>query len=428
MFTELFEHPIIPYDETSIGLGDVFMKACGLIVEYNPLHNGHVYHIKEAKKLAGADCIIAVMSGSFLQRGEPAIIDKFHRTEAALSSGVDIVLELPYAYAVQSSEWFAKGSVRTLDAIGVSSICFGSESGNIDGFMISHHLLKEKEPAYSKELKDHLKQGYSFPKASTIAKQNVGLTSEGIDLTKPNNILGFSYVNTILNDRLPIKPLTIKRTNSGYHDQSISGTIASATSIRKQLLLHSNVPTDVVYTIPNKTLEQLQSYKQTTSLWHSWEDYFPLLHYRVLTMSPNELAAIEGVEEGLEHRIKETAKHATSMEQWITAIKTKRYTWTRLQRLFVHILTNTKKKDIHFIKSLPTIPYIRVLGMTKTGQKYLNEHKKEIDTPIITSFSSKQNPLLAIEEKASLAYYSILPPNIQKQLFKQELNKKPMIV
>src|SRR5690625_4124814 len=217
------------------------MKACGLIVEYNPLHNGHLYHIEKAKSISQADCMIAVMSGSFLQRGEPAIIDKFHRAKAALASGVDIIVELPYPYAVQSSHLFAKGSVHSLAELGVSSICFGSESGDISNFTTSYHLWKENDAIYTDRLKRYLSAGHSFPLASMKALEFIGLTTGQMDLSQPNNILGFSYVKAILDDHLPIKPLTIKRTNNAYHEQEISSPIASATSIRRELILQDQI-------------------------------------------------------------------------------------------------------------------------------------------------------------------------------------------
>src|SRR5690625_6062685 len=175
-------------------IGDVFMRACGLIVEYNPLHNGHVYHIQSAKKVSKADCMIAVMSGPFLQRGEPAIIDKFHRAKAALASGVDIILELPYPYAVQSSHLFAKGSVHSLAERGVSSICFGSESGDISTSTTGYHSWKENDGIYTDRLKRYLSAGHSFPLASMKALEFIGLTTGQMDLSQSNNILGFSFV------------------------------------------------------------------------------------------------------------------------------------------------------------------------------------------------------------------------------------------
>ncbi len=406
---------------TNLHVGDEQMKACGLIVEYNPFHNGHVFHIQEAKKVSNADCIIAVMSGSFLQRGEPAIIDKFHRTKAALSAGVDIVLELPYPYAVQSSDLFAKGSVHTLNEVGVSSICFGSESGDISHFTKSYETYNKHKITFKETLKSCLNQGLSFPEASRKAYEKIGLANTKMDLSKPNNILGFSYVKAILDNDLPINPLTITRTQSGYHDQTITGAIASATSIRSKLFTDQAISAEIKDTMPAETLSQLQLYKHEATTWHKWEHYFHLVHYRVLTMSLNELASIHGVDEGLEYRIKRTANDVISLDEWIGKIKTKRYTWTRLQRIFAHILTNTTKSDIETAKSSSSVPYVRILGMTEIGQSYLNRQKKNIEVPLVANLSRHTDPLLSLEEKASRAYYSILPAKKKRDFHKQEL-------
>lgn len=403
------------------------MKACGLVVEYNPLHNGHVYHIKKAKESSSADCMIAVMSGSFLQRGEPAIIDKFHRTKMALASGIDIVVELPFSYAVQSSELFAKGAVQTLHQIGVSSICFGSESGEIEDFMKAYHLSKEKEYIYTTEFKEQINKGYSYPRASKLAYEKIGLTSLKMDLSKPNNILGFSYVKEILDNHLAIEPLTIKRTHDNFHNLQITNNIASATSIRHKLLLQKDLTNDIEQTMPEESVTQLINYKNKTTMWHSWEKYFPLLHYRIMTMSIEELRKINGVNEGLEYRIKEKAKDALSFFDFIQAVKTKRYTWTRLQRVFVHILAHTKKSDLTQIHNENTVPYIRLLGLTSIGKDYLKNKKKQIDLPILSQFNRNQHALLTMEERATDAYYSILPAQIKNKLRRQELNP-PIII
>ena len=184
------------------------MKACGVVVEYNPFHNGHLYHLQKSKELTNADCMIAVMSRNFLQRGEPAIIDKFHRTKAALAAGADIVIELPYAYAVQSSELFAKGAILSLHELGVSSICFGSELGEIEPFLTLINRLEENKHIFDETIKKLLKQGLSYPKANSEALEKIGIHE--IDMMKPNNILGFSYVKTIFANQLPIKPFTIQ--------------------------------------------------------------------------------------------------------------------------------------------------------------------------------------------------------------------------
>ncbi|MFS0672332.1 nucleotidyltransferase [Ornithinibacillus sp. 179-J 7C1 HS] len=403
------------------------MNVCGLIVEYNPFHNGHLYHIEQAKKQTNADCVIAVMSGSFLQRGEPAIMDKFHRAKAALLSGIDIVVELPYVFAVQSSDLFAKGSVLTLHELGVNSICFGSEAGNIQEFINGYQAFIHNKPTYQTNLRHHLQAGYSFPEASKLAYESIGLTKNGIDLSKPNNILGFSYVRTILENHLPIQPITIKRKNSEYHDTEITGSIASATSIRKKLLEEKKVLSDLTNTMPPATIHELQNYQSFATTLHYWESYFPLLHYRVTTMSVEELAHIHGVEEGLEHRIKKTAKEVSTFYDWVQAIKTKRYTWTRIQRILAHLLTNTTKSEIERLTTRNHVEYVRLLGMTKKGQEYLNTHKKEMNVPIYPKLTRDIHPMLEVEERATNAYYSILPIEKRYALMKQEL-KGPVLV
>lgn len=407
-------------DNLSI-IGGVHVNVCGLIVEYNPFHNGHAYHIDQAREIANADYVIAVMSGSFLQRGEPAIMDKFHRASAALSAGVDIVVELPYVYAVQSSELFAKGSVQTLHELGINRICFGSESGDIQAFTKAYHEFTENQNQFQLQVKQSLKEGLSFPEASRTAYELIGLTSKEMDLSKPNNILGFSYVRTIFENNLPIEPLTIKRINSNYHDTEITSPIASATSIRKQIFEAQTSLTDLKFTMPSSTLVELDAYQIKAGLLHSWEEYFPFLQYRVLTMPTDELASIHGVVEGMEHRIKKTAKEARTFYDWVDRMKTKRYTWTRIQRIFVHLLTNTKKTEIEYFTTLPSVPYVRLLGFTRRGREYINTIKKQLNVPLYSKLSRNIHPMLEIEERASNAYYSIIPTLKRIELQKQEL-------
>ncbi|MEN2766555.1 nucleotidyltransferase [Ornithinibacillus xuwenensis] len=396
------------------------MNTCGLIVEYNPFHNGHAYHIQQAKKKSNADCMIAVMSGSFLQRGEPAVIDKFHRAKAAISSGVDIVVELPFVFAVQSSDLFSKGAVLTLHELGVDSICFGSESGNINNFIQGYSDFINQQPVYQDALKKALNEGLAFPEASRKAYQSIGLTTEDMDLSQPNNILGFSYVKTILENQLPIQPLTIKRKSSNYHDSEITGNIASATSIRKQLFEHQARLSDLTHTMPSATITALMEYEEKAQALHHWESYFPLLHFRVITMSLEQLSHIHGMEEGIEYRIKKTAKEAKSFHDWVERIKTKRYTWTRIQRIFVHLLTNTTKCEIQTLTSQSSVPYVRLLGISQKGQDYLNTRKKKMEVPIYSKLSRDVHPMLEIEERASNTYYSILSFANRYTLQKQE--------
>src|SRR5699024_2622465 len=197
----------------------------------------------------------------------------------------------------------------------------------------------------------------------------------------------------------------------------------SATSIRKQLLNEQDLSVNKVSSsMPKATLNQLHKYKEDTGIWHDWERYFHLVYYRVLTMTPKELAFIYGIDEGIEHRIIKTVKNATSFNDWIKTIKTKRYTWTRIQRMFSHILTNTKKDELQIVKKLPSVTYIRLLGVTKTGTAYLKSKKKENEIPFIDSLKKNLHLLLKIEERATNAYDSIFSPENRKQLHSQELH------
>jgi len=393
------------------------VKACGVIVEYNPFHYGHKYHIEKAKKISNADCMIAVMSGSFLQRGEPAIVDKFHRAKAALSSGIDILLELPYHYSVQSSDLFAKGTVSTLNEIGVKSICFGSESGSIKSFIEGYQLLKNEQHQFDHYVQYFLTKGNSFPAANQKAFEAIGL--KHIDMVQPNNILGFSYVKQILNNQYPIEPQTIKRIKNDFHEKVITNKIASATSIRKELT-EADWTKSVTDALPTPSIEQLKNYYEHTETWHHWEAYFSLLRYRILSMSLSQLALIQGVDEGLEHRVKKTIINAKNFQDWMNSLKSKRYTEVRLQRMATHILTNTTKKESNAFTRLSTVPYLRLLGMTETGQTYLNQIKKRLETPLISNLSAKYASLINTDEKALQVYYSILAPENQIQLRKQE--------
>ncbi|WP_347860675.1 nucleotidyltransferase [Salimicrobium sp. PL1-032A] len=375
------------------------MQATGIIVEYNPFHLGHLYHAEQSKKQTGADCTIAVMSGPFLQRGEPAIIDKWTRARAALSGAVDLVVELPHLFAVQHGDYFSKGAVETLNHLHVSSICFGSEQGTITPFLTSHKTWKENRHAFDRILTFHLDAGLSFPEASRLAYEAIGISE--LDVSRPNNILGYSYIKAIDRYAPAIQPATIKRLNSDYHDESMSGSISSATSIRNALHENGELTREIRQALPPSTIRALSDYRLNKGLWHSWDHYFPLLQYLIQISSPEELREIHGMEEGLEHRIVKAAD-STSFQEMMEKVKTKRYTWTRLQRLFVHLLTNLKKKDSHLLDS--PVPYVRILGMNETGRKYLSLQKKNINIPLVTQLKQLDDPVFNMDIKAQKAY------------------------
>lgn len=388
------------------------MKACGLIVEYNPFHNGHIYHLKQSRKISQADCIIAVMSGSFLQRGEPAIVDKFSRAKAALEYGVDLVLELPYAYSVQSSTLFSHGAIKILNALKIDSLSFGSESGNINNFINNFDILNNKEDEYNRILKQQLHKGLSYPVASNIAYKTIGFN---LDVLEPNNILGFSYTKEILSNNLPIELYTFKRTNNAYHDEILQNKISSATSIRKEVL-NSGLTQNVKNSLPISTIKELDSYKKNTDTFHQWENYFDLLQYKVLSSSRFELSKIALIDEGIHNRIKDTARKATSFHHWMHLVKTKRYTWVKIQRIFTHILTSTTQSELDLFHK--NFNQVRLLGMNKIGQTYLNKIKNSLDLQIVSSLKSFGED--SLETKVSDIYYTAVNPHFRKQLINQE--------
>lgn len=402
------------------------MKAVGVIVEYNPLHNGHLYHIQKAKELTNADIVIAVMSGSFLQRGEPAVVSKWHRADMAVHHGIDLVIELPYAFATQHAQIFAYGAVRLLDSLRCDYICFGSESGDIQSFNDAYSLLKERKTSYEQLLKAFMEEGNSYPKAASLAFSQLTEDKKNmLDLSKPNNMLGFQYVRAVRSHNLAIELVTVSRKDANHHDTYFSAeTIASATSIRKQLFNAENGLATIKPYVPAYTSSILQAFQTEYGVYMQWENYWPYLKFRLLQTPANELSDIYEMEEGLEHRLLATIQKADSFHHFLTLVKTKRYTWTRLQRICTHILTNTKKKDL---KKMSEPTYIRLLGSTATGRLYLKEKKKAFLLPVVSKLSSFHNEQIALDSRAAAIYSLGAPLSFQQKLAKLEYSQPPIM-
>ncbi|MED3647272.1 nucleotidyltransferase [Halalkalibacterium halodurans] len=404
------------------------MKAVGVVVEYNPFHNGHLHHLTEARKQAKADVVIAVMSGYFLQRGEPAILPKWERTSLALQGGADLVVELPYAFSTQKAEWFATGAVSILAALEADALCFGSEEGTIEPFHRLYHFMAKHRAAWDRMIKEELDKGMSYPTATSLAFKRLEGSAEHLDLSRPNNILGFHYVKAIYDLHTSIKAMTIPRIKAGYHDDSLNeSSIASATSIRKSLKTKEGWQM-VDRVVPSYTTEMLKSFEKETTFLPSWERLFPLLKYRLLTATPEQLHAIYEGEEGLEYRALKTIVSATSFHDWMTKMKTKRYTWTRIQRYATHLFTNTTKEEIHSVlpRGTESLPYIRLLGMTSRGQMYLNGKKKQLTTPVITRPAKVDDRMMNLDLRAAFSYYASFPPSLQQKRLKEEFHRTPI--
>jgi len=383
--------------------------------------------VQQTKKLTQSDIIIAVMSGPFLQRGEPALISKWYRTKMALANGVDLVVELPYVFATQKAETFANGAISILNALRVSEICFGSEDGQIENFYNTISIQKNEEETFNCLVKQFMDAGNSYAKATSDAFSHILTSEKNIDMSQPNNILGFQYMKAILSQNSSIQAQTIKRFASHYHDETFNDQhIASATSIRKQLFSEEGSFTTIEPFLPQATTSLLANYKQNYGILHNWEQYFSFFKYRLMTMSPEDLRHIYEIEEGLEHRILSKIQNSSSFYSFMEALKTKRYTWTRLQRACTHILTNTTKEDIRSANIEQHAPYIRLLGMSQKGQTYLSKNKKKIELPILTHTKTFDHAALDIEKKANSVYFSIMHEPLRTQLLKQDITHHPI--
>jgi predicted nucleotidyltransferase len=401
------------------------MKAVGVIVEYNPFHNGHALHLEESKKASGADVAIAAMSGNFLQRGEPALVSKWTRTKMALDAGVDVVFELPYQYATQQAEIFAYGGVSLLSSAGCESVCFGSEDGNIEAFQRTYDFLALHDKDYQERVKQHIQNGVSYPKALSMAFLDLSPEESLIDLSQPNNILGFHYLKAAKKLENPLKVLTVPRKSAGYHDEHFSSTtIASATSIRTALFSKNGQIDEILNYVPTTTFKILNEYKAINGEFHHWELYWPFLKYKLLQSSAEELRGIYEVEEGIENRLLNQVIHAESFLDFMNRVKTKRYTWTRIQRICLHVLTNTKKSEMN-VGNKP-VPYLRLLGMSEKGRLYLNKQKRQIGIPLISKLSSYNHDEITPDVRASKIYRLGLTSGSQK--LNNEYSETPIYI
>ncbi len=380
------------------------MKATGIICEYNPFHNGHIYHLNKVKELNKDNCIILVMSSYFMQRGEVNILNKWDRTSIALLYGVDIVVELPFVFATQSADTFAYGGISLLNYLKVDNIVFGSETSDINELTEIANIQNSSN--YNMSVKKYLDKGLNYPTSMSKALYELGLNK----IDNPNDLLGISYIKAINKLNSNITPIAIKRTNS-YHNSDINNSIVSASTIRSNL--RNNINMD--HTIPKETKNKLNRII-------TMEDYFPILKYKILT--EDDLDKYKSVDEGLAPKIKKEILDSKSYDELIMKIKSKRYTYNRLSRMFTHILCNfTKDEDIH----TKDIDYIRILGFSKKGKHYLNQVKKDINIPVITNYKKNTSKILELEFRATKAYASIFDEETKIKIIKDEYQKKPII-
>ena len=355
------------------------MKVLGIIAEYNPMHNGHIYHLAKAKEITGADKVVLVMSGSFTQTGNISCLDKFTKANIAVNLGIDLVLELPTIYSTSSSEYFASGAIKLLNSLGiVDCICFGAECDDITILSSIADKIIDNQEAIWKNIRD-MDKNISFAANRSMALMNYLDADEYVEISKSNNILGIEYIKAIKNQKSNIIPYAIKRNKSGFKDLEITTDMPSSTSIRNTLrkkdlsLILSSVPGEVHYAL------RTHSYVLN-------EDMFKLLKYKIEAMSKDDLIKINEIKEGLENKIKKAIIEAEDYDDLIRMVRSKRYPLTTIKRIFVNIMLNITKEFFNEVINYEKI-YAHVLSCSKDGKILLSEISKKSSVPIFTSIN-----------------------------------------
>ncbi|MGL4484557.1 MAG: nucleotidyltransferase [Anaerovoracaceae bacterium] len=366
------------------------MKILGTIAEYNPIHNGHIYHLNKSKEITGTDFFVAVMSGNFTQRGEPAIWDKWTRAKMAVDSGVDLVLELPTYAASASAELFAKTGIEMLNSLGIiTDFTFGSEVGSIDELKEISDLLVIENDSYKLILKDELDKGHRYAKAREIAVTKILGKEKAKIINQPNNILGIEYLKAlrICDKKDDITPMTIKRYMADYHSDKLvtEKKIASAKAIRAGLIKGNFDETQNFLAKEAVLTAKVNGFQM---LSNDNELLFKIVKKDILTTSAEELSHFRGMNEGLENKIKKEIRSSESIEELVNKVVSKRYTKTGMSRLLLNCMLKIKKEECFS-------PYLRVLACNEKGQEILRTIKKEERNtlPIITNINKEQDKL-----------------------------------
>lgn len=378
------------------------MPVAGIIAEYNPFHNGHLYQIQEVKKRFPDAPLVVAMSGNFLQRGEPASFDKWTRAEQALANGADLVVEMPVLACVQPADRFAFNGVSILASLGVTDLFFGAEHAEYD-FADYARLVQSAHGDF---------KTYSESYAATFQKAVAAKIGHNVD--QPNDLLGLAYAKANLKLGEPLRLNPIQRKNANYHEVELkAGTIASATAIRQHYLA-GNLAKLSAY-VPEATLATLKTQRLLT-----WDDFFPYLKYKLLSTTPARLGEIYGMAEGIEYRLKEQMERLPStadFDQWLKAVKTKRFTYTRLSRLACALLLELTPAEV---KEYNKAPYMRLLGFNAKGQQVLSRAKKTSAHQIIAKVSKDdKNAAYRVDYRAGKIY------QLQNQL-EQDLKRAPI--
>lgn len=367
----------------------ITMKKIGLICEYNPFHNGHLYHIEKTKELYPDSIIILVLSTCFTQRGNLSILTKEEKTNISLNYGIDLVVELPFIFSSQSADIFAKGAISILNELGCDTLVFGSESNDVEKLKEIANIQLNNS-LYDDLVKSYLDDGVNYPTAMSNAVRDIS----DLDIGTPNDLLGLSYVKEIIKQGSNITPITIQRTND-FHDEELNNKIVSATAIRKAL----DEDKDIKDNVPSLVYEYLKNKKNIS--------YFDFLKYKIINEGSN-ISNYQTVDEGIENRVINYIDKCRDLDTLIDKVKTKRYTYNKISRMFIHILVSLTKEEALD----QDLKYIRVLGFNTRGKEYLNSIKRNIKVPIITNIKKNNEDLLKIEIRTEKIYSLITNSDI----------------
>ena len=366
------------------------MRITGIAAEYNPLHNGHIYHIEKARELTEADSIVAVMSGSFTQRGEPAVMDKWTRAKLAVINGIDLVFELPFLYACAPAQIFAAGSVDILVRSGATHMCFGSENGDIAVLREAAWEMADRETEIAPLRRKIMKEGFSFAKANQLAVEKVSGRRTADMMTSPNDILALEYLKRIYfweKQGRHIEAVTVKRSGSGYYDADADAGFAGATVIRRQIRCDS----DISIYVPENVRDELDRFATNMP---SDELMFQLVRADVIRKTPDQLSHIYCVGEGLEHKLKKEAVHSSSLDGLVSSVVSRRYTAAAVRRILVYILRGIGSDTV------PSGCYGRVLASGPGGRELIRRMKKDemSEIPVITNVNKEAHRFPEITE------------------------------
>ena len=394
-------------------------KVIGIIAEFNPFHLGHKYLIKRAREITKAKNVVVLMSGNTVQRGDFSIVDKFSRAKEAIISGVDLVLELPFCYASQSAEYFSKGAVNILNKLDIDFLCFGSESDNIENQVkIAEILLQNEEDIY-KEFSKNAKGNAAFERQK-ILESFFGEYADFSLMNTPNDILAIEYIKALKKFKSDVVPISVKRVGNEYHDKNIGDVFSSATSLRE--ILKSD-DSDIYYKLSNATTKTMAGYLfENRKNIVSFDSYFDEL--KAIIIRDENLDEIFEVKEGIENLVRKATLKSKNLQELIFAVKSKRYTYTRIRRLLFNIFAGLKKKDMQKVLAFDENVYTRILAFNNSGRKLLKKYKQKMEEETLSINKDIDNKLVEDNSLQLINKLSTFKPKNEAQEILYRLDKR----